>query len=415
MPDLVHDGDELDNPDGDGPDPNPHQDFDFDPHMEEKLPKQVKSDLFVLHMKKVTHEDGSTVVICNYCKKVFKWHKSGGYGTYRKHITNSHPDAHAKSSSQAQIPRYATPNQQLFKYSDAKNREELARMVAVEHLPFSFGENVGFNNYCQRALNLAACRVPRTTLTEALENIYEKEKKMLENFLEKYNGRVSVCADILSDHWRMHSYIGVTCHYMDNAWAIQKRILAFRVFDDKHTAVNIFRHLRIIFTEYKIENKIFAIGFDNASNNTAAIPALIELCKPYLGGSSSSSSITYSELESYLSTSFGFIEDTEDKKFDILHWWKEHERYFPILAMIAKQILSTPVSTVAVEQQFNAGGNILDPKGSLMSPKSLQIQACVEDWTKTQNRQQEIDQEEPYDFFKDDQPAESRTDDHGND
>ncbi|KAK3199122.1 hypothetical protein Dsin_022537 [Dipteronia sinensis] len=89
--------------------------------------------------------------------------------------------------------------------------------------------------------------------------------------------------------------------------------------------------------------------------------------------------------------------------------------YFPILAMIAKQILSTPVSTVAVEQQFSAGGNILDPKRSLMSLKSLQIQACVEDWTKAQYRQQEIDQEESYDFFKDDQPAESRTDDHGND
>ncbi|KAK3185135.1 hypothetical protein Dsin_032421 [Dipteronia sinensis] len=189
MLDLGHDGDEPDEPD-----PNPHQDFDFYPQMEEKLPKQVKSDLFVLHMKKVTHVDGSTVVICNYCKKVFKWYKSGGYGTYRKHITNSHPDAQAKYSSQSQIPRY-----------------------------------------------------------------------------------------------------------------------------------------------------------------------------------------------------------------------------FPILAMIAKQILSTPVSTVAVEQQFSAGGNILDPKRSLMSPKSLQIQACVEDWTKAQYRQQEIDQEEPYDFFKDDQPAESRTDDHGND
>ncbi|KAK3198374.1 hypothetical protein Dsin_021789 [Dipteronia sinensis] len=120
------------------------------------------------------------------------------------------------------------------------------------------------------------------------------------------------------------------------------------------------------------------------------------------------------KLSDYLSVYYE-QEDTEDKKFDILHWWKEHERYFPILATIAKQILSTPVSTVAVEQQFSAGGNILDPRHSLMSPKSLQIQACVEDWTKAQNRQQEIDQEEPYDFFKDDQPAESRMDDHGND
>ena len=74
---------------------------------------------------------------------------------------------------------------------------------------------------------------------------------------------------------------------MDDAWTMQKIILAFRVFDDAHIAQNIYRQLRIIFSEYKIENKIFAIGFDNASINsinTVAIPSLIDLCKPFLGG-----------------------------------------------------------------------------------------------------------------------------------
>ncbi|KAK3219700.1 hypothetical protein Dsin_013670 [Dipteronia sinensis] len=215
MPDLGHDGDE--------PDPNPHQDFDFYPQMEEKLPKQVKSDLFVLHMKKVMHEDGSTVVIYNYCKKAA---------------------------------------------------------------------------YCKQN-GKRAIRFPRDVPT----------------------------------HW-------------NSTYKLLARSYEYR-------------DLLVTFIQYHKTPKI--------------------------------------------------------KKFDILHWWKEHERYFPILAMIAKQILSTPVSTVAVEQQFSSGGNILDPKRSLMNPKSLQIQACVEDWTKAQYRQQEIDQEEPYDFFKDDQPAESRTDEHGND
>ena len=39
--------------------------------------------------------------------------------------------------------------------------------------------------------------------------------------------------------------------------------------------------LKTIFEEYQIDNKIFAIGFDNASNNTAAISQLIILCNPY--------------------------------------------------------------------------------------------------------------------------------------
>ena len=40
--------------------------------------------------------------------------------------------------------------------------------------------------------------------------------------------------------------------------------------------------LKIIFEEYKIDNKIFVIGFDNASNSTAVISQLITLCNPYV-------------------------------------------------------------------------------------------------------------------------------------
>ncbi|KAL5738266.1 hypothetical protein ACOSP7_031027 [Xanthoceras sorbifolium] len=97
-------------------------------------------------------------------------------------------------------------------------------------------------------------------------------------------GRVSVCADIWSDHWQKHSYLGLTCHYVDQSWELQKRILAFRVFDDTHTADNIYKLMKIIFEEYCIESKIFAIGFDNAANNTAAVSQLIQLCQPYSGG-----------------------------------------------------------------------------------------------------------------------------------
>ena len=131
-------------------------------------------------MKKVRKEDGSYVAACNYCTKTYKWSKSGGYVTYWKHIETKHPDAITRTRSQSQIPRYATPNQQLFRYTDEQNREELARMVAVEHLSFSFDERVGFINYCRRALNPIACHVPRSMLTQTLQNIYLREKRKLE-------------------------------------------------------------------------------------------------------------------------------------------------------------------------------------------------------------------------------------------
>ena len=130
-------------------------------------------------MKKVTKSDGSLEIVCNYYSKEFRWSKSGGYDTFRRHINNTHPTevAKPKAKGQAQISKYASANDQLFRYSDANNREELARMVAVEHLSFNFSEKVGFVNYCQKALNPSACRILKTTLTRTLFNLYKKSKK----------------------------------------------------------------------------------------------------------------------------------------------------------------------------------------------------------------------------------------------
>ena len=46
---------------------------------------------------------------------------------------------------------------------------------------------------------------------------------------------------------------------------------------------------------------------------------------------------------------------------------------------MAKQILTISVSIVAMEQQLSAGGNILDPTRSSMSPDSIESQSCLDD------------------------------------
>ena len=52
--------------------------------------------------------------------------------------------------------------------------------------------------------------------------------------------------------------------------------------------------LKIIFEEYIIAKKIFAIGSNNASNNTTAIPQLIALCNLYFDGNFFSSKMCMS-------------------------------------------------------------------------------------------------------------------------
>ncbi|CAH9109039.1 unnamed protein product, partial [Cuscuta epithymum] len=59
---------------------------------------------------------------------------------------------------------------------------------------------------------------------------------------------------------------------------MHKRVLAFREFNDRHTAEHIYILIERILIEYNLIDKVFAIGFDNATSNTAAIPRLRELC-----------------------------------------------------------------------------------------------------------------------------------------
>ena len=65
---------------------------------------------------------------------------------------------------------------------------------------------------------------------------------------------------------------------------MQKWLITFRVFDEQHTAHNIYIMIRIIFEEYGLLGKILTIGFDNASANTVSIKDLIEICQSNLGG-----------------------------------------------------------------------------------------------------------------------------------
>jgi hypothetical protein len=106
-----------------------------------------------------------------------------------------------------------------------------------------------------------------------------------------------------------------------------------------------------------------------------------------------------SEFDIYLTTIFEFGENSAGKEFPVLEWWHRHENTFPTLALLAKQILAVPISTVSVERAFSAGGNILDDTRSSMNPESLEAQTCMEDWVKASLRQQEYVREQSDDDF----------------
>lgn len=72
--------------------------------------------------------------------------------------------------------------------------------------------------------------------------------------------------------------------------------------------------------------------------------------------------------------------------FNILNWWKVHMPRYPILSMMARDVLGTPMSTVAPELAFSTGGRVLDNCRSSLNADTLQALICTQDWMRMESR-----------------------------
>lgn len=66
--------------------------------------------------------------------------------------------------------------------------------------------------------------------------------------------------------------------------------------------------------------------------------------------------------------------------FNILNWWKVHTPRYPILSMMARDVLGTPMSTVASELAFTNSGRVLDHGRSLLNNDTREALICTQDW-----------------------------------
>ena len=68
------------------------------------------------------------------------------------------------------------------------------------------------------------------------------------------------------------------------------------------------------------------------------------------------------------------------QNFDVLSWWKNQQDTYPILSLVARDVLAMQVSTVASELAFSAGGRVIDPFRSRLDPEMVEALICTKDW-----------------------------------
>ncbi|KAC9702932.1 hypothetical protein E3N88_45363 [Mikania micrantha] len=73
----------------------------------------------------------------------------------------------------------------------------------------------------------------------------------------------------------------------------------------------------------------------------------------------------------------------ESQDFIVLGWWRKKSPAFPILSLVARDILAIPISTVASESTSSTGGRVLDSFRSSLTPQAVEALICCQDWIRS--------------------------------
>ena len=87
-----------------------------------------------------------------------------------------------------------------------------------------------------------------------------------------------------------------------------------------------------------------------------------------------------SEVDAYLEDGVVFHDSEVDPPFDTLRWWRENNNKYKVLSIMTCDILSIPITTVASESAFSAGGRIIDPHRASLGTDTVQFLTCGADW-----------------------------------
>jgi hypothetical protein len=145
--------------------------------------------------------------------------------------------------------------------------------------------------------------VSRQTTARDMGKLYNERMQNLIGTLK--NDVCSIC--LTSDIWSgkaKEDYLSVVAHFINSKWELEKRLLALRLIDGKHSGVNIANLVATVIDEYNLTKKVFAITLDNASSNNVAMKFLRPFLCGYLGVPVPDSSLGTDAYDDELSTMF---------------------------------------------------------------------------------------------------------------
>ncbi|KAH7688641.1 Tam3-transposase (Ac family) protein [Dioscorea alata] len=185
----------------------------------------------------------------------------------------------------------------------------------------------------------------------------------------------------------------------DKYWTQYSMVLAFGAILDPRIKLSMLAYFygKVESDSTKCQEKV-SLHYSNANKSCSSQPQSSSIITPTFtqggGGMKSkgkrifyeikefeSQSITSagkSQLDLYLEEpklEFAYYED-----LDVLEYWKNHKHRFPILALMAGDVLAIPITTVASESAFSIGACVLNKYRSCTLLEKVQALICTRNW-----------------------------------
>lgn len=238
-----------------------------------------RADIWI-HFSKFTTNEGERKCKCIYCGQIYKCDpKTLGTSTYRGHLSrctkypyngrdskqrelNLQPSLKGQDGGGEKIGCLST-----WKFDQELIRKALVYMIIVDELPFKFVEGQGFKFFCSQMQ--PRFHIPsRITVARDCYEMFVEERLKLKSFLKTNSKRICLTTDTWTSIQRIN-YMCLTCHFIDNDWKLNRRILNFCPISS-HKGEAIGKAIEKCLLEWGIEN-VMTVTVDNASSNDVAV------------------------------------------------------------------------------------------------------------------------------------------------
>ena len=245
--------------------------------------------------------DGNCVAVCKHCKKQLTATSRSGTTHLRNHLatctTTSTRRAgkrrklvvrrihHSKSFADGQSGEghaSGDDNDNEGTHFDQElSRRDLVHMIVQHGYRFSMVDDVGFQKFVKN-LQPQFRMVSYDTVRSDTMEIYEGEKRKLQDVLFKIPCRVSISVDMWQSNTQME-YMCLTCHYIDHAndeWKVRKKILNFVHMEASFTVDQIANLIVEKLHSWGIDRKLGAVVLDNCSGGEIVARELLRILQP---------------------------------------------------------------------------------------------------------------------------------------